>query len=208
MHRRLRHHPAKGLPLSTPQQRLVSSLPINPHPLSYDLSASTGQSQQATSGSQRTGRTTGFNSNTGEGMLTEVCGVVSPAKGGKPKASRGRQGSYRCPRCNGRFTRPRSVKDHFISCVRKYGNPSGLKWFDHRSLAGSRDWHLNHVPAVKAEEDEGDEGDEERDEERDEEEGDEEERDEEAEEGGEVEGTEEVDEGDDQGEEVEDMQWE
>ena len=133
-------------------------------------------------------------------MLTEVCGVASPAKGGKPKAGRGRQGSYRCPRCNGRFTRPRSVKDHFIKCVRKYGNPSGLRWFDHRSLAGSRDWHLNHVPAVKEEEDEEDEGDEEGDEE--------------AEEGGEVgeveevEGMEEVEETDDQGEEVEDMQWE
>ena len=113
-------------------------------------------------------------------MLTEVCGVVSPAKGGKPTVGGGRQGSYRCPRCNGRFTRPRSVKDHFIKCVRKYGNPSGLRWFDHRTLAGSRDWHLSHVPAAK--EEEGDEEEEE-----------EEEAEEEAEEeGGEVEGEEDM----------------
>ena len=128
-------------------------------------------------------------------MLTEVCGVVSPAKGGKPKAAGGRQGSYRCPRCNGRFTRPRSVKDHFIKCVGKYGNPAGLRWFDHRSLAASRDWHLSHLPAVEEEEEEGDEEDGE----------------DEGEEGGDVEEAEEMEEeeeGDDYEEEGEDMQWE
>ena len=122
-------------------------------------------------------------------MLTEVCGVVSPAKGGKTKAAGGRQGSYRCPRCNGRFTRPRSVKDHFIKCVGKYGNPAGLRWFDHRSLAASRDWHLAHLPAAEEEEEEGDE------------EGDEEDEEDEGEEGGEVEEVEEMEqeeEGDDQ----------
>ena len=119
-------------------------------------------------------------------MLTEVCGVVSPAIGGKPTAGGGRQGSYRCPRCNGRFTRPRSVKDHFIKCVRKYGNPSGLRWFDHRTLAGSRDWHLSQVAAVQEEEE--DEEEEEAEEEEDPEE------EEDSEEEGEEEGEEEADE--------------
>ena len=149
-------------------------------------------------------------------MLTEVCGVVSPAKGGNPTAAGGRQGSYRCPRCKGRFTRPRSVKDHFKKCVEKYGNPSGLRWFDHQTLAGSREWHLSHVAAVEEEEEEGDEEeeDEEEEEEADEgeeagdEEGDEEEGEEEAEEGEEAEETEEDEEEDDEEEEEEDMQWE
>ena len=141
-------------------------------------------------------------------MLTEVCGVVSPAKGGKPTAGGGRQGSYRCPRCNGRFTRPRSVKDHFIKCVQKYGNPSGLSWFDHRSLEASKDWHLSHLPAAKEEEDEGEE--EEGEEEVEEEGVGEEEapQEEAAGEVEEVEGMEEVEEWDDQEEEGDDMQWE
>ena len=138
-------------------------------------------------------------------MLTEVCGVVSPAKGGKPKPAGGKQGKYRCARCNGRFTRPRSVKDHFIKCVQKYGNPAGLSWFDHRTLAKSREWHFSHLPAVDEEEDDEEEGDEEEgveEEEEAEEAG-------EGEEVGEVEAEEDMEneeEGDDQPE-VEDMQW-
>ena len=98
-------------------------------------------------------------------MLTKVCGVISPAKG-TPTAGRRRQGAYRCPRCNGRLTRPKSVKDHFIKCVEKYGNPAGLRWFDHQTLASSRDWHLNHVSRVREEgEEEGDEEEEEMEEE-------------------------------------------
>ena len=142
-------------------------------------------------------------------MLTEVCGVVSPAKGGNPTAAGGRQGSYRCPRCKGRFTRPRSVKDHFKKCVEKYGNPAGLRWFDHQTLAGSREWHLSHVAAVEEEEEEGDEeGDEEDEEDEEEDEEDGEEQAKEGEEEGEVEETEEDEEEDDEEEEGEDMQWE
>ena len=88
-------------------------------------------------------------------MLTNVCGVVTPHKA-TPVANRSKQKEYfRCPRCNGRFTRPRSVKDHFIKCVNKYGNPSGLSWWDHATLEHSRDWHHQHLPAVQ-DEDEAD----------------------------------------------------
>ena len=85
-------------------------------------------------------------------MLTNVCGVVTPHKA-TPVANRSKQkGNFRCPRCNGRFTRPRSVKDHFIKCVSKYGNPSGLSWWDHATLEQSRDWYHQHLPTAKDEE--------------------------------------------------------
>ena len=92
-------------------------------------------------------RTTGFNRQTGEGIYTEVCGIVTPAKG-KPKAVKketSEKSRYGCPRCKGRFTRARTVKDHFIRCVRDYGNPKGLCWYDHPTLSGSKDWALDQM---------------------------------------------------------------
>ena len=96
-------------------------------------------------------RTTGFNQETGEGMLTSACGnrtpeIKEPVAGGSGK------GKYRCPRCLGRFTRPRNIKDHFVSCVRKYGNPQGFHWFDHQSLAATKKWLLNRLPRARQEE--------------------------------------------------------
>ena len=93
-------------------------------------------------------RTTGFDKKTGEGMLTDVCGIrtpeiIQPVPGGSG------EGDYCCPRCHGQFTRSRTVKDHFITCVRKYGNPAGLKWFDDRTLAANKIWHLNHLAKAR-----------------------------------------------------------
>ena len=106
-------------------------------------------------------RTTGFNRETGEGMLTNVCGIVTPAKNGQAVGGINNSGAYCCPRCNGQFTRARSVKDHFINCVNKHGNPNGLSWFDHSSCAGSKAWYFSHLPTVVEEdEDEAKEGEE------------------------------------------------
>ena len=68
--------------------------------------------------------------------LTEVCGIVSPATGLHPmkKVSKAQGASYHCPSCDSNYTRPRTVKDHFLSCIRKYGNPLGLKYTDHPSM--------------------------------------------------------------------------
>ena len=98
-------------------------------------------------------RTTGFNRQTGKGIFTDVCGVVTAAKG-KPKASKketSEKSRYGCPRCNDLFTRARTVKDHFIKCVRKYGNPKGLCWYDHPTLSGSKGWALDQMGMTKDE---------------------------------------------------------
>ena len=83
-------------------------------------------------------------------MLTDVCGIATPAQG-TPVASVNKKGNFRCPRCNGRYTRARTVKDHFITCVKKYGNPNGLSWWDHETLTGTKDWYFGHLPTVKEE---------------------------------------------------------
>lgn len=129
----------------------------DPRPFSNNLSAATGARQQVTMGRSRNG-TTGFNRQTGEGALTNACGIVTPSKGTIAAARGGRQGRFRCPRCNGRFTRPRSVKDHFAKCVEKYGNPNGCRWFDHQTLTNSREWYVNQAPAVKDDSSEEEEG--------------------------------------------------
>ena len=93
-------------------------------------------------------RTTGFDKTTGKGMLTKVCGIVTPAKG-TPVKSTNRRGPFCCPRCASRFTRSRTVKDHFITCVGKYGNPNGLSWYDHRTLQKARGWYDEYLPPAK-----------------------------------------------------------
>ena len=131
----------------------------DPHPLSNSLSAAARPRQQVTTGRSRNG-TSGFNRQTGQGALTNACGIVTPSKGTIAAARGGRQGRFCCPRCNGRFTRPRSVKDHFAKCVEKYGNPNGCRWFDHHTLAKSREWFQNQAPAIMddGDEEEGGEG--------------------------------------------------
>lgn len=89
-------------------------------------------------------------------MLTRVCGITTPSKGTLVASKSKLKGKFRCPRCNGRFTRPRSVKDHFIKCVGKYGNPDGLSWWDHGTLADTKVWHLDHLPQAEEEEDDDD----------------------------------------------------
>ena len=83
-------------------------------------------------------------------MLTSACGITTPEKK-PPVPGGGGTGNFRCPRCNGLFTRSRTVKDHFVSCTRKYGNPQGLRWFDDESLAASRKWYLDHPPTARGE---------------------------------------------------------
>lgn len=82
-------------------------------------------------------------------MLTRACGIVT-RETTQPVPGGGGRGDYRCPRCHGRFTRSRTVKDHFASCVRKFGNPEGLHWFDDGTLAAQKQWHLDHAAAAKA----------------------------------------------------------
>lgn len=128
--------------------------PKNLRPSPHGITASTEPPQRVTK-TKSAPRTTGFHKATGSGLLTNACARVTPSKG-TPVPHRSKAGgSFRCPRCQGRFTRPRSVKDHFIKCADKYGNPAGLSWFDDPSLAKSKDWHLQHMP--KEEEDGEDE---------------------------------------------------
>lgn len=120
-----------------------------------------GGRQPVTKKSQKSKpRTTGFNKNTGQGIYTDVCGVVTPAKGKlvPVRNKTGEKSRYGCPRCNGRFTRARTVKDHFIRCVRDYGNPKGVCWYDHPTLKGSKLWALDQMATVT--DDENVEGDE------------------------------------------------
>lgn len=125
--------------------------PIIPRPLPHHAPVSTGPSggrQRVTKKSRKSKpRTTGFNRETGEGMMTSVCGTVTPAKG-TPATRANKKGNFCCPRCNSNFTRARSVKDHFISCVRKHGNPNGLSWWDHQTLEGSKNWHSDRRPTL------------------------------------------------------------
>ena len=128
-------------------------------PPPHDMTASTGPPQRVTKRKPAL-RTTGFNQATGSGLLTAVCARVTPSKGQPIPHRSGAGGAFRCPRCYGRFTRPRSVKDHFIKCVDNYGNPAGLSWFDHPSLAKSKSWHYQHMPRQAEEEDEEEGGEE------------------------------------------------
>ena len=102
-------------------------------------------------------RTTGFNKMTGEGAYTSVCGKVTREISKPPIArNKGQKAGYHCPRCNGQFTRARSVKDHFIKCVEKHGNPQGLSWWDHPTLQGAKDWHLKQLQEINEEDDDDD----------------------------------------------------
>ncbi|KAM0796861.1 hypothetical protein BDR22DRAFT_498843 [Usnea florida] len=91
------------------------------------------------------------------GALTTACGVITPWKA-QPKGKGNTNGDFCCPRCKGHFTRPKSVKDHFVNCVKKHGNPLGLRWFDHATLVKSRNYYENRRTAMReASEDEQEE---------------------------------------------------
>ena len=62
---------------------------------------------------------------------TDVCGVISPEKATPVRKDNLGNGEFSCPRCGSSFTRPKSVKDHFPSCISRYGNPKP-KIFQHR----------------------------------------------------------------------------
>ena len=64
---------------------------------------------------------------------TTVCGVYSGEKS-SPEKNKTSGGPYHCPRCDTQFTRPQSVKRHFVGCIAKTGNPDSLRWTDHPSL--------------------------------------------------------------------------
>lgn len=65
---------------------------------------------------------------------TKYCGVVTPRIKDPESAVRG-QGEFICVICGSRFTRVSGVNFHFISCVEKFGNPRGNRWWDHPSCA-------------------------------------------------------------------------
>lgn len=66
---------------------------------------------------------------------TDVCGVPSPAISTPVRKYNHGKGVFCCPRCGSNFTRPKSVKDHFPSCISKCGNPQALRFTDHPSMA-------------------------------------------------------------------------
>ena len=66
---------------------------------------------------------------------TDVCAVRSPAISTPVKKYNPGKGEFCCPRCGSNFTRPKSVKDHFPSCISKFGNPRALRFTDHPSMA-------------------------------------------------------------------------
>lgn len=69
------------------------------------------------------GVTTGQNLQTSE-ATTQENGAVDD--GGSDK-------KFSCPICGGKRTRRYTIKQHFPKCVKKNGNPQGLKWTDHPS---------------------------------------------------------------------------
>ena len=66
---------------------------------------------------------------------TDVCSVPSPAISTPVRKYNHGKGVFCCPRCGSNFTRPKSVKDHFPSCISKCGNPQALRFTDHPSMA-------------------------------------------------------------------------
>lgn len=60
---------------------------------------------------------------------TKYCGVVTQSIKDPKVADRGK-GEFICVICGSRFTRVSGVNYHFISCVEKFGNPRGNRWWD------------------------------------------------------------------------------
>ena len=72
--------------------------------------------------------------------LQAYSGVVIPSKLRQGQAivkfmSSSRQGNHLCAICGGGpFSQTYHVKSHFITCVNKYGNPTGANWYDRSDL--------------------------------------------------------------------------
>ena len=80
---------------------------------------------------------------------TSVCGVYSPAQSIPMKRDNRGNGEFCCPRCESNFTRPKTVKDHFYTCVSKYGNPQALRFTDHFSMAATEAFIQHGVRASR-----------------------------------------------------------
>lgn len=70
----------------------------------------------------------------GENGYTIACGVFSPERAPPVKKVNPKAGDFYCPRCGSNYTRAKTVKDHFPSCVLKYGNPDSLRYNSHESM--------------------------------------------------------------------------
>ena len=89
---------------------------------------------------------TGRNQHRRSDLLTDVCGHITPATGTPVKKISGKEhADYHCPRCDSTATRPRTIKDHFPACIRKHGNPQGLKYTDHPSMAKAEAFRLRSL---------------------------------------------------------------
>ncbi|KAL8922444.1 MAG: hypothetical protein Q9208_005166 [Pyrenodesmia sp. 3 TL-2023] len=61
---------------------------------------------------------------------TVVCGIVTPEKLPPLNKPDEENKSSACGRCLQLFVMRSSIRRHFPSCVRKHGNPKGLRWVD------------------------------------------------------------------------------
>ena len=108
----------------------------NAHKDAHSTNSSLSTSSKASGNNHISSHTScadGGSSGGGVSVYTSVCGVYSREKA-PPDKDTLRTGPYHCPRCETQFTRPRSVKRHFVGCITRYGNPDSLKWTDHMSL--------------------------------------------------------------------------
>ena len=105
------------------------SMPLTPTPTTYESLALPDRTREYSA------RTRQRHAHARDGWYTDVCGVISPEKATAVKKENVGNGAFCCARCGSAFTRPKSVKDHFPGCVGRYGNPQGLRYTDHPSMA-------------------------------------------------------------------------
>ncbi|KAK4691773.1 hypothetical protein P7C71_g5300, partial [Lecanoromycetidae sp. Uapishka_2] len=69
-----------------------------------------------------------------EQLLEQIGGVITPAINDPPVCTGGKARcethQWECPICKKAFTRERSLKDHFVGCARRNGNPYGFAYSD------------------------------------------------------------------------------
>ena len=69
-----------------------------------------------------------------EEMYNAVCVVYSPEKVPPKWKAPQLDLPYHCPRCDRRLSKRMYVKNYFLDCIGKHGNPDALRWNDHVSL--------------------------------------------------------------------------